>query len=78
MDRWTDGFKGVIYILEIQPPYKGFFLAPAEGYSLRLHQKGLLGAKVVMSDKQTDKQTNERTDGQMNRRTNGRMNGWMI
>ena len=37
----------------------GFFLAPAEGCSLQLQQKGLLGPKVILPDGRTDGRTTD-------------------
>ena len=38
---------------QFSPPTGGFFLAPAEGCSLWLHQKGPLDPKVILPDGRT-------------------------
>ena len=53
----------IIHVLEIQPPYGGFFLAPAESCSLQLQQKGPSGQKVILRDGRTDGRTEGRTTG---------------
>ena len=50
-------FFSFIYTLEIQPPYGGCFLNPAEGFSLRLHQKGSSGPMVILPYGLTDERT---------------------
>ena len=44
----------VIIYYKFSPPTGGFFLAPAEGCSLWLHQKGPSGPKVILPDERTD------------------------
>ena len=39
-----------------------FFLAPAEGCSLRQQQKDPLGSKVILSDERENKQADGRMD----------------
>ena len=48
---------------KFSPPMGGYFLAPAEGCSLRRHQKGPLGQKVIFADGQMDGQMDGQTDG---------------
>ena len=62
------GEKYYRHTRKFSSPTGGFFLAPAEGCTLRLQQKGRFGPKVTVAAGRPDRQT----DGGKNGQTEGR------